>query len=111
VVLTVTIPLAHLDEFERVQGSVEFVDELGLNRSGETVDRNRGERVLGEEATGCEARRGNDDDGCSINAVESDLGISVLESSRVQFINGKEEASLPVFDIRLRRLEMTSGHN
>lgn len=99
-VRTVTVPLPDLNEFERVQRTVKLVGELGVNRSGEIVDTDCGERVLGEEVTGCEARRCNEDDVCFINVVKRELGISILEDSRIQFIYGKEEASISVFDTR-----------
>ncbi|GAA0508987.1 hypothetical protein GCM10008992_05110 [Halorubrum aquaticum] len=110
-VRTVTIPLPDLNEFERIQGTVKLSSDLGLNRSGVAVDGNRGERVLSEEVTGCEARRCDDDDIRSIDVVKRELGISVLDDSRIQFIDGKEEASIPIFDTRPRRLKMPFEHN
>jgi hypothetical protein len=77
------MPLPNLDKFERAQGVIKLVGDLGLNRNGETVDGDCGERVPSEEITGCEARRSNDDDVCSSNVVERELCISVLENSPI----------------------------
>jgi hypothetical protein len=94
-VWTVTVPLANLNEFERIQGTVKLVGSLGLNRSGETIDGNCGERVLGEEAIGCEVRRSNDDDVCSINIVQRELCISILSIAASSSSTEKRQPASP----------------
>ena len=97
-VCTLTVPLADLNEVERIERGLQYVADLGSFRGGETVDRNRSKGVLSEEVTGCEARRCDDDDIRYINVVERELDILALEDRRFQFVDGEEAASSPVFD-------------
>lgn len=66
----VTVPLADLNELERIEASVKRSGELIPNCGRETFDTDRSEGVLGEEVTRCEGRRSDDDDVESIDVVE-----------------------------------------
>ena len=108
-VRTLTVPLADLNEVERIERGLQYIADLGSFRGGETVDRNRSKGVLSEEVTGCEARRCDDDDIRSIDVVERELGILVLEDRRIQFVDGEEAASSPVFDTAPADMKFSLG--
>ena len=108
-VRTLTVPLADLNEVGRIERGLQYVADLGSFHGGETVDRNRSKGVLSEEVTGCEARRCDDDDIRSINVVKRELGILVLEDRRIQFVDGEEAASSPVFDTAPGNMKFSLG--
>jgi ABC-type phosphate transport system auxiliary subunit len=95
VVRPLPVPLADLNEVERIERGLQYVADLGSFRGGETVDRNRSKGELSEEVTGCEAHRLGDDDIRSIDVVERELGILALEDRRIQFVGGEAAAAAP----------------
>lgn len=62
--------------------------------------------MLRERVTGSEIRRRKDDDARPVDCVKRELGITVLEHRRIQFIDGKETVCSTVSDTRPRRREM-----
>ena len=94
-VRTLTVPLADLNQVECIERGLRYVTDLGSFRGGETVDRNRSKGVLSEEVTGCEARRYDDDDIRSIDVVERELGILVLEDLASSSSTGKRQPAAP----------------